>query len=241
MQAAGVWLPLPLLCLLLLLYPSKGQNLAQNCSQDSGYTNCSCGLRERWQNCSNIDGMICINHWDKQVSFTTYYQQSCKSLGIGTIVGITLGLLLLLAGVIMGMVLGIYRRRHWDASEPCPRKPLDSSRNSAPVWQPRYSSRSDEHRVPAAAAPSPIDAPGTSHPGALLYENLFLNSQPNDQSPGPRGTSADPEDLYMNYEDNSTSEHPIYGNVDNLTCIPGPQAPPHPGADDEDEYVVPGC
>ncbi|XP_020864747.1 leucine-rich repeat-containing protein 25 isoform X2 [Phascolarctos cinereus] len=211
MQAAGAWLPLLLLCLLLLLHASKGQNLTQNCSQD--LCNKTCG----WQNCSD------------------------HKLSAGPIVGITMGLVLLLAGVVVGTVLGIRRKRRWVGPETSSWKPSESG--SAPGWQPHYSSRS-VGQFTAATTPSPSAAPGPSNPGALLYENLFLGSQPSSQSPNPspsRGASPDPEALYMNYEDSSRAEHPIYGNVNNLTCIPDPQASHHPEAEDEDEYVVPGC
>ncbi|XP_027708850.1 leucine-rich repeat-containing protein 25 isoform X2 [Vombatus ursinus] len=217
MQAAGAWLPLLLPCLLLLLRTSKGQNLTQNCSQDLDNKTCSCLLPHERQNCTD------------------------RKLSAGPIVGITLGLVLLLAGVAVGTVLGIRRKRRRDALETCPWKPSESG--SAPGWQPRYSSRS-VGQFTEATTPSPSAAPGPSSPGALLYENLFLGSQPSSQSPNPRqsrGSSPDPEALYMNYEDSSRAEHPIYGNVNNLTCIPDPQAPHHPEAEDEDEYVVPGC
>ncbi|XP_036591585.1 leucine-rich repeat-containing protein 25 [Trichosurus vulpecula] len=218
MQAVGAWLPLLLLGLLLLLPASKGQSLPQNCTQDLRNMTCSCLLPHERQYCSD------------------------PKLSVGAIVGITLGLVLLLAGVIVGTVLGIRRKRQrWDASEPCLRKPTENG--SAPGWQPRYGSRSSRHFT-AAPPPSPPAAPSPSSPGALLYENLFLGSQPSHQSPNPsqsREASPDPEGLYMNYEDCSRSEHPIYGNVENLTYIPDPQASPHPGAEDEDDYVVPGC
>ncbi|XP_072457749.1 uncharacterized protein [Notamacropus eugenii] len=210
MQAAGAWLPLLLLCLLLQLRTSKGQNISQNCSQDLHNKTCSCLL----QNCSD------------------------HKLSTGAIVGITLGLVLLLA--VMGTVLGICRKRRWDAPNSCPWKPSESS--STPGWQPRYGSRSPG-QFTDAPTPSPSAAPGPSSPGAPLYENLFLGSQPSCQIPNPsqsREALPDSEAVYMNY-DNYGSEHPIYGNVDNLTCIPDPRVSSHPEAEDEDEYVVAGC
>ncbi|XP_068921530.1 uncharacterized protein [Petaurus breviceps papuanus] len=205
MQAAGAWLPL------LLLHTSKGQNLTQICSQDLHNNTCSCLLPHDQQNCPD------------------------HKLSTWAIVGITLGLLLLLAMVIVGTVLGIRRKRWWDAPEPCPWKPSED--NLTPGWQARYGSQSSR-QLTVASTPSSSAALGPSSSGTLLYENLFLGSQPSHQS---RGSLPDPEAVYMNYEDSPRTEHPIYGNVDNVTCTAHPQEPPHPGAEDEDDYVVPGC
>ncbi|XP_074158729.1 uncharacterized protein LOC141562615 isoform X2 [Sminthopsis crassicaudata] len=236
MQAAGTWSPLLLPLLFLLLPSSEGQGSAPNCSLPLGPKNCSCQSARELQSCS--DQLTCIDGWSN-VNVTSYYQQHCepgREPPVGTIVGITVGLaLLLLAGGIVGMVLRIHRKRGSAAPEPCPWKPSEGSTSSASVLQPRYSSRSFT---------APSVSPDPSSPGALVYENLFLGPQPSKRSSEPchnRGASPEPEDLYMNYENSSRSEHPIYGNVDNMTCIPDRQISPQPGAEDEDDYVVPGC
>ncbi|KAM9096151.1 leucine-rich repeat-containing protein 25 [Sarcophilus harrisii] len=237
MQAAGTWPPLLLLLLLLLLPSSEGQDSARNCSLPLGPKNCSCQSTWELQSCS--DELTCIDHSGNNVNVTSYYQRHCEPRGeppVGIIVGVTMGLaLLLLAGGAVGTVLRIRRKRGSAAPEPCPWKPSESSASSASVLQPRYSSRS---------LTTPSASPDPTSPAALLYENLFLDSQPRSQNSDPshsRGASPEPEDLYMNYEGSSRSEQPIYGNVDNVTCIPDRQMAPQPGAEDEDDYVVPGC
>ncbi|XP_051825602.1 leucine-rich repeat-containing protein 25 [Antechinus flavipes] len=237
MQAAGTWPPLLLLLLLLLLPSSEGQDSAPNCSLPLDHENCTCQSVPELQSC--WDQLTCINGSGYYVNLISYYQRYCeprRELPVGTIVGITVGLaLLLLAGGVVGTVLRIHRKRGSAAPEPSPWKPSEGSASSASVLQPRYSSRS--FTMPSAS-------PDPSSPAALLYENLFLDSQTSGQSSDPghsRGASPEPEDLYMNYEDSSRSEHPIYGNVDNVTCIPDRQMSPQSGAEDEDDYVVPGC
>ncbi|XP_074060880.1 leucine-rich repeat-containing protein 25 isoform X2 [Macrotis lagotis] len=223
MQVSGVWLPLLLLCLFLLLPTSKGQNTTQS-------------LNNQTCRCPHSDG-------DKNANCTSRCEEKNHTLSVGTIVGITLGVVMLLTGVIMGIVLVIHRKQKWHNPEPGPWKPSESSGSSSSAWQPRYGSRNSE-QLSVATSPGLSVAPSPSNPRALLYENVFLGSEPGTQSPDPsqtRGALQDAEDLYMNYEDSSGAEHPIYGNVDNVTSLPDRQAAPEAGEDYEDDYVMPGC
>ncbi|XP_044514579.1 leucine-rich repeat-containing protein 25 [Gracilinanus agilis] len=245
--AAGVWLPLVPLYLLLLLQSSEGQNPNEDCNLALRNETCNCRLAARFLHCSNGSAsanLTCRNLAGNDSNLIHYHQESCRGLGLGAIVGIILGLLLLLAGVVVGTFLGIRRKRGWEAPESCPRKPSESSGSSAPVWQPRYGSRNcSSEQFPVTTSPNHSAAPGPSSTGALLYQNLFLGPPSGLHSPNSKesGTLPESEDLYMNYEDSPMSEQPIYSNVDNLTRTPDFSELPHPGAEDEDEYVVPGC
>ncbi|XP_056678105.1 leucine-rich repeat-containing protein 25 [Monodelphis domestica] len=249
--AAGIWLPLVPLYLLLLLPSSEGQN-PKDCNVDLRDEICNCSLAADYLHCENL---VCRNLGGNESNVIQYHEESCRdlgsgvplgsrALGAGAVVGIVLGLLMLLVGVVVGTVLGIRRKRWWEASESCPGKPSESNGSPAAAWQPRYSSRScSSEPFPAATSPTHSAAPGPSSPGTPLYQNLFLGSQPSHQSPNSTesGTLPESEDLYMNYEDSPRSEQPIYGNVDSLSCAPDFSEPPHPGEEDEDDYVVPGC
>ncbi|XP_075394007.1 leucine-rich repeat-containing protein 25 [Tenrec ecaudatus] len=202
--------------------------LAARCDLDL-QADCGCGLAA-WQevradNCSGQLALKCLDlatgTWR---NLSAFLEVSCvPGLAPSTIGAVVAGVCLSL-GLLIASPLLVWRfRRRQQASSHGLRQTQtskDKPRNSS-TRQPRYSSRS-LHPKPSVATPP--------RPSTPDYENMFVGQLAGGPSTqeyhwDKHRTHFSEDDFYMNYEGESQTSQPVYGNLGSL---------------DEEEYVIPG-